>query len=220
VTLANKYRRLLGRRLLAAALIVKTLVLAGFAIYKAGTWLIIEDPLQPARAIVVFGGEVPFRAMEGARLYKRGWASEVWLTQGGLFSEDIRLGQLGIERMPEHAYSRAVLERMGVPVSAIRVLRERDANTADEVRTIARDLDRFGGDRVILVTSSYHSRRVKFLWHTLVGKRPEAIVRYTRDEPFDARRWWRDSADAMAVAREWSGLLNAELGFPIKSAHW
>ena len=113
-----------------------------------------------------------------------------------------------------------VLERLGVPFSAIRILPGSNPETAVEVRTVAEGLHELGGDRVILVTSSYHSRRVKALWRKLVGSHPEAIVRYTRDEPFEPHRWWRDAADAMAVAREWFGLLNAWLGFPLKSEHW
>jgi uncharacterized SAM-binding protein YcdF (DUF218 family) len=207
-----------GRAWLAATLV--TVALAAFAFLQAGRLLVLEDPLQPARAVVVFGGRVPFRAIEAARVYKLGWVHEVWLTQGGLCPEDAALAELEIEPTPEYVYSRMVLERLGVPGAAIRVLPERNVNTAEEVRTVARGLDRLGGDRVILVTSNYHTRRVKVLWRKLVGQHPEAIVRYTPDDGFEAGRWWRDSADAMAVAREWFGLLNAWLGFPVKSEHW
>jgi len=206
-----------GRGWLAATLVA--VALAAFAFRQAGRLLVVEDPLQPARAVVVFGGRVPFRAMEAGRIYKQGWTHEVWLTQGGVFSEDTAFAELEIERTPEYVYSRMVLEHLGVPSTAIRVLPERNVNTAEEVRTVARGLDRLGGDRVILVTSSYHARRVKLLWRKLVGEHPEAIVRYTPDDGFEAGRWWRDSADAMAVAREWFGLLNAWLGFPVKSEH-
>ena len=45
-----------------------------------------------------------------------------------------------------------------------------------------------------------------------------ATVRYTPDDPFDPARWWRNTRDSMAVAREWFGILNAVLGFPVSSA--
>jgi len=207
-----------GRVGLAAALV--TLALAAFAFLQAGRLLVVEDPLKPATAVVVFGGGVPFRAMEASRVYKQGWAREVWLTKGGVFPPDAALANLEIERTPEYMYSRMVLDRLGVPSAAIRVLPERTPNTAEEVRTVARGLDRFGGDRVILVTSSYHTRRVKSLWRKLVGDHPEAIVRYTPDEDFEAGRWWRDSASAMRVTREWFSLLNGWFGFPMKSEQW
>jgi len=207
-----------GRGRLAAALV--TLALAAFAFLQAGRLLVVEDPLKPATAVVVFGGGVPFRAMEASRVYKQGWAREVWLTKGGVFPADAVLANLEIERMPEYVYSRMVLERLGVPSAAIRVLPERTPNTAEEVRTVARGLDRLGGDRVILVTSSYHTRRVQSLWRKLIGDHPEAIVRYTPDDGFEAGRWWRDSGSAMRVTREWFSLLNGWFGFPMKHEQW
>src|SRR5262249_43302876 len=158
--------------------------------------------------------------MEAARIYKDGAAREVWLTQGGWFLEDVELAKLGIERTPENSYSWGVLTHMGGLAAAIPVLPERNENTAQEGQSIAQELDRAGVDRVILVTSSFHTRRVKILWRKLVGDRHPAIVRFTPDDPFDPRAWWRDAADVMAVVREWFGLINAWTGFPVKSQHW
>lgn len=208
------------RLFVGIGLSVAALVLASLAVTKAGTWLVVADPLQPARSVVVFGGHVPFRAMEAAAIYKQGWTAEVWLTQGAVREDDAALAQLGIHRAAEYVYSRQVLERLGVPDDAIRVLPEPVVNTVDEVRAIACELKAARADRVILVTSKYHARRVKALWHSLVGNHPEAIVRYAPSDPFEPGRWWRHTADAMAVSREWFGLLNAWSGFPIKSERW
>jgi uncharacterized SAM-binding protein YcdF (DUF218 family) len=102
----------------------------------------------------------------------------------------------------------------------IRIIPGRNNNTATEVRTISRFARKQGVSRVILVTSSYHSRRVRTLWRKLAGGSPESVVLYTTTEPFDAGRWWGDSADAWTVSREWFGLLNAWLAFPLSSEHW
>ena len=205
--------------LFVAAPIVAAAILM-IAVARAASVLVVDDTLQSAVAIVVFGGKVPFRAMKAAAIYREGWAREVWLTQGGRFADEIALEHIGIARTPEYEYNRAVLERLGVPGDAIRVLPPRNNNTADEVRTVAQQLRATSGARVILVTSSYHSRRVRTLWRQLVGSTPEAIVQYTRDEPFNQDRWWADAADAWTVSREWFGLLNAWTGFPISSEHW
>jgi len=204
----------------AVALLTAVIAVALYVWSHAGTWLVVADPLQHARAAVVFGGKTPFRAMEAAKLYKGGWTSEVWLTEGGLSADDVALAQLGVERTQEYVYNRLVLERLGVPPGAIRVLMGRNNNTAEEVRTIARALSESGGERVILITSNYHTRRVRALWRAVVGNRPEAVVRFAPDEGFDADHWWRDTADAWSVSREWFGLLNAWSGFPLKSEHW
>jgi uncharacterized SAM-binding protein YcdF (DUF218 family) len=207
-----------------AAVLAACLVATPFGLNAAGRWLVIDDPLQHARSVVVLGGETPFRAMEAAAIYKKGWASEVWLTQHGLDEEGLAMARLGIDRPTEEITNREVLEHLGVPTGGIRVLAERTVNTADEVRAVARQIGAAGGnrrvaaaDRVILVTSKYHARRVRTLWRSLIGERPEAVVRYTPDDPFEPDGWWRNTADALSVSREWFGLINAWTGFPVKS---
>jgi uncharacterized SAM-binding protein YcdF (DUF218 family) len=212
-----------SRRRWVGTVVVFLMAITALALYvgsRAASWLVVEDPLDRAPSAVVFGGKTPFRAMEAARLYKVGWAREVWLTEGGLSADEVALRQLGVERPQEYVYNLQVLQRLGVPIGAIRVLPGRNDNTAQEVRTIARALGESGAERVILVTSSYHTRRVKALWRALVGSRPQAIVRVAPGEAFDAAHWWRDAADGWSVSREWFGLLNAWAGFPLKSEHW
>jgi uncharacterized SAM-binding protein YcdF (DUF218 family) len=206
------------RRLIFAAVLVSAVVAFGpRALEAPGTWLVVQDPLQRARAAVVFGGAVPFRAMEAAALYQQGWAREVWLSPGRISDEDTALARLGIKSTSDADYNRQVLQRLKVPANAIRVIDGPVTNTADEVRLIARALEAAGADRAILVTSKYHTRRVRMLWRTLIGTRPEALVRAAAEDPFEPDRWWRISDDAMAVSREWFGLLNARMGFPVKS---
>ena len=185
-----------------------------------GEWLVVNDPLQRAGAVVVFGGQVPFRAMEAAAIYHQGLAGEVWLTQGALHEEDYALERLGINRTAEHLLSKQVLEALGVPSPAIRILPERVENTAQEVRSVAGAARAAGVGRVILVTSKYHTRRVKILWRALTTGETAAAVRFARDDRSDIRHWWRHTGDAMAVSREIFGIANAWAGFPVKSERW
>ena len=177
----------------------------------------VDDPLAPAAAVVVLGGQVPFRALEAASVYQQKYAREVWLTQGAWTQEDAALLELGIDRTAEYVYSQRVLLRAGVPPEAIRVLPGRNSSTADEVRVIARQLEAGHGERVIIVTSKYHTRRVRAIWRRLMGDRPQVLVRYARGDPFQPGGWWRNTGDAMAISREWFGLLNALAGFPMSS---
>jgi hypothetical protein len=71
---------------------------------------------------------------------------------------------------------------------------------------------------VILVTSTYHTRRVKVTWQALAGAPYDSIVRYTDRTPFDRDRWWHNSRDMLAVSREVGGILNAWAGFPLSAA--
>lgn len=69
---------------------------------------------------------------------------------------------------------------------------------------------------VILVTSKYHTRRTRLIWHYVSGGRSQAIVRAAAGDPFDPSRWWQKRRDALSVAREYLGLANYYAGFPVK----
>jgi len=181
-----------------------------------GHWLVVTDPLVHAQAIVVLSGHVPFRAMEAASIYHKGWAQEIWLTKAIRPAQEEALALLGIGYVSGEMYDREVLERLGVPPKAIRVLNEGIRNTADEVQVISRELKQAGGNRVILVTSKPHTRRVHIIWRALLGDTPEVIVRYAREDPFEPGRWWRNTKDALAVSRELFGIINVWTGFPVR----
>ncbi len=181
-----------------------------------GQWLVVADPMEPARAIVVLSGRAPFRAMEAAAIYRAGWAPEIWLTAEARTPEEVALDRLGIQVVRGEVYNREVLERLGVPARAIRVLSGGVWNTVDEVRLVARELGAGGADRVILVASKTHSRRVRATWSAVAGPSSRAIVRYAREEPFDTEQWWRHTRDALQVSWEVFGLMNVWAGFPLQ----
>ncbi len=181
-----------------------------------GRWLVVADPLQPARAIAVLGGHLPFRAMEAASIYRGGWAPEVWLTRAPRWSEEVALSRLGLQIVREETYNREVLERLGVPPKAIRILNGEVPNTSQEIQLIVSELQRVGGGRVILVTSKPHSRRVRATWRAVVGDSRPATVRYSTEDPFNPARWWGRTRDAFAVWREVFGLVNVWAGFPLQ----
>jgi uncharacterized SAM-binding protein YcdF (DUF218 family) len=208
------------RGAIVATVLALTLLACGlFVLANAGNWLVVEDPLQSAPAAVVFGGTTPYRAIEAARIYHAGWVPQVWVTQAAPSGEELALARLGIDRTPEYVLDQQVLTNLGVPPDAIRLLKGANRNTADEVGMIARELQASGGDRIILVTSSYHTRRVRALWRATASDRQMAILRHTPDDPFNPAAWWRSTGDALSVAREWFGLLNARFGFPMASGH-
>jgi uncharacterized SAM-binding protein YcdF (DUF218 family) len=205
----------------ALILLVALAGVAALVVWVVGEvahWLVVADALQPAAAMVVCGGGLPFRAMEAAALYQQGWAPQVWVTRGAAPAAEAALARLGVEVVGEAHYTRQVLERLAVPAAAIRLLPEGVQNTVQEVQLIARELRQRGGERVILVTSRPHTRRLRATWRALVGDTPQALVRYAQDGPYAAARWWRHPLEALAVSREVFGLLNVWAGFPVRQA--
>jgi uncharacterized SAM-binding protein YcdF (DUF218 family) len=196
------------------ALAVGLIVFASIIFLGVGRWLVVEDPLDKAQAIVVLSGRIPMRALEAARLYNAGYAPQVWLTRAN--EPAASLQEMHVAYIGEDFFNSRVLMHEGVPSNAIRVLEPPIDNTADELRAIAAELMRVKGDTVIIVTTKAHTRRVRTLWRKLSGVRQRAIVRAAPSDPFAPDHWWRATGDALDVVREVLGLMNAWAGLPLQ----
>jgi uncharacterized SAM-binding protein YcdF (DUF218 family) len=188
-------------------------VFAAIIFLGIGRWLVVEDPLDKAQAIVVLGGRIPMRAKEAARLYNAGYSPQVWLTRAN--EPAASLQEMHIAYIGEDFYNSRVLMHDGVPSNAIHVLEPPIDNTADEVRAIAAELEREKGAAVIIVTTKVHTRRVRTLWKKLSSGRGRAIVRAASTDSFAPEHWWRTTGDSLDVVREVLGLLNAWAGLPL-----
>jgi len=207
-------RSILLRVLLAAGCAGVILVLILF--FGVGRWLVVEDPLEKARAIAVLSGRMPLRAIEAAKLYRQGYAPEVWLTHSSEPGETLK--GMGISFAGEDYYTARVLVHEGVPPEAIHVLEPPVVNTADEIKVLAAALAAEKDRTVILVTSRPHTRRARLLWRKLAAGQGRAIVRASSDDSFDPEHWWRTTNDALDVLREVLGLVNAWAGLPLHAS--
>ena len=198
-----------------SALILLVLFVAAILVFRgAGNWLVREDPLMHADAIVVLSGGLPYRAEAAAHYFNSGYASEVWLTRPDGPSEQMR--ELGVQYVSEEDYDRQILIHFQVAEKNVRILPNTVIDTEQEVEEIARELRKEGKTSVIIVTSPQHTRRVRALWRKLAGEDLKAVVRAAREDPFDAEHWWRNTRDALSVVREILGLMNVWAGLPIQ----
>jgi uncharacterized SAM-binding protein YcdF (DUF218 family) len=211
-------RRVARRRgCLTGTAVLLVLTIAGIIAFRGlGRWLVVEDPLDHADAIVVLSGGLSFRATEAAKIFRQGMAPQVWLTRPQ--SPSGTLSKMGISFEGEESYSRSVLIHEGVPDSAIRMLAPEIVNTEDEERAIIAEMQVTGASRVIIVTSPPHTRRVRALWRHLAPASSVLIVRSAPEDDFDASYWWRTTRDSMSVMRETMGLLNVWAGLPVRPA--
>lgn len=221
--MANAWERSEGapvrkkRRWKLAVIVAAVLVfLALGAFAGVGRWLVVDDALQPAQSIVVLSGRMPARAIEAAKLYREGYAPEVWLTRSDEPAASLKA--MGISYVGEEFYNLRVLVHEGVPPEAIRVLSTPIVNTADEIEEIGAELKPAANKPVIIVTSKVHTRRVRTLWRKLAGSQGRVIVRSASGDSFDPARWWRNTTDALDVVREILGLINAWTGLLLRPA--
>lgn len=180
----------------------------------AGRWLVREDALAPADVIVVLSGSMPARAEEAARIFRMGYAHEVWVSRPD--SPNQELETMGIHYLGEQDFNRAVLIHEGVPENEISVFPQPIVNTEQEIEEICAQMRSEKKTSVLIVTSLQHTRRVRALWRVLAGGDLRLIVRGAPQDSFDADHWWRNTHDTFSVFREILGLLNVWLGLPVR----
>jgi uncharacterized SAM-binding protein YcdF (DUF218 family) len=203
-----------AKRWILALILLAVTVTAVVVLRGAGRWLIREDPLARADVIVVLSGSMPYRAEEAAQVFKMGYAPEVWVSHPEGPGADMK--QLGVHFTGEEEYNRDVLISQGVPETAVRILPHEIIDTEQEVEEVSQEMRRTGKHSVIFVTSMQHTRRVKALWHKLVGDSPAALVHGAPEDPFDRDHWWHNTRDSLAVVREILGLMNVWAGLPVR----
>jgi uncharacterized SAM-binding protein YcdF (DUF218 family) len=203
--------------LIPAGIFLGLLVVGTVVFLNLARWFVVEDPLGHADAIVVLSGHMPERALEAARLFQAGYAEQIWISQPD--SPQQALKQMKIVYLGEDFYNEKVLLAQKIPLDDVHILEHAVANTEEEVREVAKEMQRTKVHNVILVTSKPHTRRVRIVWKKLAGGDLHAIVRYANDDPFDEAHWWRHTQDALDLVREFLGVLNAWAGFPVRPSH-
>lgn len=208
----RKRQWLLGVALGGIGLVALALALHQPLLDLVGEWLVVEERLQHADAIIVLAGGTPSRERMGATLLKEGWAPRIVISRERTPGRVLELIELGIRSLDSQGEARLALERLGVPSDRIIAVPEAARTTESELR-IAYQLARAEGfRRVLLVSSAQHTRRVKLIWSREARDTIPGIVVPVRDERFGTDPWWRDRRAAETVLHEYLGIVAIQLG--------
>jgi uncharacterized SAM-binding protein YcdF (DUF218 family) len=171
-------------------------------------WLSVGDQARKADAILVLGGGYS-RPFEAADLYRRGYASKVYVSVPAREDQYRLLDQAGIAFPREEDVVRYVLLKKGVPADAIEYLGKDSVSTAAEAQA-ARALFAKGTPILLIVTSPYHLRRARM---TFADALPGADIRViaTSYDPFPLA-WWKDQSAARNVLLELAKIIFYQLG--------
>jgi len=182
-------------------LLVLAVILAGAAYAIAPQipdWLARSDTPQQADAIIVLGSD-PTRALEGAELYRQGYAKTVYLTAPRRFKRFEMLESEGIHVPWFEEVGRTILINHGVPADAIHTLGHNLRSTYAEALA-AKALFGDSVKRIIVTSSPEHVRRARMIFaDNLPGIEVLAIAnRYEEFPP----KWWTDPDVARSVLQE------------------
>ena len=203
--------RLVVRAGLIILLLVSLAALAGCP--YAGAYLIVEQPLHKADAIVVLAGSQVERWLEAADLHREGLAPSILMSPGYVDPLGDELRARGIRLPREIDVHRDAMVQLGVPVTAIDIMPHGYDNTADEAAGVRAIAQPRGWKRLIVVTSKYHTRRALFAFEReLRGTGIEVQVKGSRHDRAKPDGWWRHRSDLRFVVSELQKLAAYRLG--------
>jgi uncharacterized SAM-binding protein YcdF (DUF218 family) len=164
------------------------------ALSLLGGGLIDSEAPRPADLILVLGGDFwgP-RVVKAAELATLGYAPTV------LISGPPYAGR------PEGELAVDFLVKRGFPKRMFAVFPHTAGSTVGEALALRSELARRGVRRVILVTSSYHSRRAAIVFGLFCpGIR---FISVPASDSFYAEGWWRSPISREIVFSEWTKIL-------------
>ena len=167
--------------------------------FAAGSW-VVDESAERADAIVVLGDDNFYgdRATHAVELFREGVAPLV-VASGRRLRPNA-----GISELIEHD----LVER-GVPKEKVLRFTHDGESTIEEAAAVVK----LAADRrwksVVIVTSNYHTRRVRYIYGKIAPKQVSVSVASARDGEFDPERWWERRKSTKLFAREILGLAEA-----------
>jgi len=167
--------------------------------YVAETW-VIDEPSGHADAIILLSDDNFYadRASRVAELSRQEVAPVV-VASGRRLRPNAGLGEL-----MEHD----LIER-GVPKNKIVRFDHTAADTMEEATLLSKLVQEKRWHSVIVVSSNYHARRVRYIFGKIFPSSVAVSVAAARDAEFDPEHWWEKRKSVILFGHEFMGMLDA-----------
>ncbi len=167
--------------------------------FMAESW-IIEDTLDKVDALIILGDDNFYadRVTRGAQLFREGRAPVI-VASGRRLRPNA-----GIAELMEHD----LVER-GVPREKIVRFSHDGDSTLEEAQSLVRIVKERKWRSVIVVTSNFHTRRVRYIFQHVFPQDMDVRVASARDGDFDPEHWWEKRKSIKELTREFAGMVVA-----------
>jgi hypothetical protein len=179
------------------AIVIFTLLVAALLLFgaSAGKMLVVDAP-QPSDVIIVLAGETDRRPARAIELLDQGYGKRVLIdvpSESRTFGfTDSQLAEQYVHGLPEAA---------SVGICPIEGLSTK-AETRDEEKCLAGE----AGNRILIVTSDYHTRRALSIFRREIPGKSFSVAAAHDDEQFGIR-WWTHRQWAKTCLDEWMKVL-------------
>ncbi len=162
---------------------------------NAGRVLVVDAP-QPSDVILVLAGETDRRPARALQLLEQGYGRRVVIdvpADATIYgSTELQLAEKYVQGLPQ--------------TSSIRICPIQGLSTRDESHDAEKCLAGESGNRILIVTSEFHTRRALSIFrHEVRGKSFSVAV--ARDETQFGTRWWAHRQWAKTCLDEWLKLV-------------
>lgn len=167
--------------------------------FAAETW-VVEDPLERADAIIVLSDDNFYadRVSHASDLYRHGMAPLVVASGRKLRP------YAGVAELMEHD----LVER-GVPKDKVLRFPHQSENTHEEAIALRPLAIERKWRSVIVVTSSFHTRRSRYIFTHVFPSSITVKVSGAKDGDFDPESWWERRVSVKRFATELAGMVVA-----------
>jgi uncharacterized SAM-binding protein YcdF (DUF218 family) len=164
-----------------------------------GFWLVNEDQLEKADAIVVLGGNAFERAPLAKKIYTSNYSKKIYCT-GSYVSPQLK--SLGLN-VTEAQNTSAYLLKLGIPDSTIKVINDA-TSTLEEAHVLRKIATRHKFKKLIVVTSMFHTGRVsKYFKRIFDGSGTKLIIRGAYPLKYSINKWWYSEEGLLFVNNEY-----------------
>jgi uncharacterized SAM-binding protein YcdF (DUF218 family) len=161
----------------------------------------VDTPLHKADMIFLLNGDYNTRPFYASDLYRKGLVPVIVIAR----SESKPAELLGLVENPTDI-AVEVLKKRGVPPDSVIVLNETEpvTSTFDEMRSLRGYIQANQIRSVILVTSTYHTRRARWILEKELTGLPVTLeVAGAPNTGFDSSNWWQQEDGLITVNNEY-----------------
>jgi len=162
-----------------------------------GNFLVVSDPLTKADAIVVLDGDYPEheRLLRAVQLWQQGYAPKVILSA--------KLADW--QTHEDYPAWRHAMKSKVLPADALAVVGHNADSTKEEAEKLLPYLQDHGIRKVIIVTSSYHTRRARSVFEKAWRESGIRLnVASAESSKFHPDEWWKHRTDSRVFFYEFT----------------
>lgn len=173
---------------------------------NVGKWLVKSDKNPEGDVMVVLMGSISDRVLQAADLYQEGRADKVIMVETGKPEVASILEERGTSILSKTGQSLKAGISLGIPADSIIVLGSGSSSTQMEASVI-RDyvIQTPSIDTLILVTSSFHTRRASMIFKSAFRKAGREVYISTspsKYSSFEGDAWWKSKEGIETVLLE------------------